>query len=109
MTGRSEAMGKPMLKDLQNDASNIVVIHALTNADSKTRNDLMYAIKRSAYGLADIEGLLGIFDDLGSVEYAVKLARKHGSLARSRLRYLPAGEPKEILGRITSWLESRRR
>jgi geranylgeranyl diphosphate synthase type I len=109
MTGSTSVMGKPMLKDLQNNASNIVVIHALSVADAKTRNLLRSTMKRSAYGLADVEELLGIFDDLGSVEYAAELGRKHAALARARLRALPQGHPKETLKSISQWLEARRR
>jgi geranylgeranyl pyrophosphate synthase len=109
ITGRADEMGKPMLKDIQNGASNLVVIHALTHADPKTGGTLRAAIARSAYGLVDIDELLGIFDDLGSVEYASGIAKKHAALARARLRHLPDGRPKETLEKITSWLETRRR
>jgi geranylgeranyl diphosphate synthase, type I len=109
MTGSTEEMGKPMLKDLQNNASNIVMIHALANADARTGGILRSAIARNAYGLGDVVELLGIFDDLGSVEYAAELSKKHAALARSRLRSLPKGEPRRILETITDWLEARRR
>ncbi len=109
LTGSSDEMGKPMLKDLQNNASNIVVIHALANADAKTNSTLRSAMARSAYGLGDLVELLGIFDDLGSVQYAVELSKKHATLARSKLRGLPAGGPKRTLEMITEWLEGRRR
>jgi geranylgeranyl diphosphate synthase, type I len=109
MTGSSEEMGKPMLKDLQNNASNIVVIHALLNADARTGGILRSAMARNAYGLGDVVELLGIFDDLGSVKYAAELSKKHAALARSKLRSLPKGEPRRILETITDWLEARRR
>jgi geranylgeranyl pyrophosphate synthase len=109
MTGRAEEMGKPMLKDLQNNASNIVVMHALSKADPKTRNVLRATMKRSAYGLVDVVELLGIFDDLGSVEYAAKLGNRHAELARAKLRRLPRGQARSTLERITVWLEARRR
>ena len=108
LTGRSDVMGKPMLKDLQNNASNVVVIHALTHADPRTNNTLRSAMARSAYGLSDIEELLGIFDDLGSVEYAAVLSKKHAALARAKLRALPKGQPRRTLEMITEWLEARR-
>lgn len=108
MTGSSKEMGKPMLKDLQNNASNIVVIHALSHADVKTKGVLRSAMKRSAYGLTDVVELLGIFDDLGSVEFAEGLGRRHAALARQSLKRLPEGEPKQTLEQITKWLESRR-
>ncbi len=109
MTGTSEEMGKPMLKDLQNNATNIVMVHALAHADPKTRNQIRSMMKRSMYGFIDVVELLAIFDDLGSVEYAAQLCRKHAGLARARLRYLPEGKAKETLERVTLWLEARRR
>ncbi len=108
LTGSSDEMGKPMLKDLQNNASNIVVLHALANASPRTKNVLRSAMVKSAYGLSDVEELLGIFDDLGSVEYAAKLSKKHAALARSRLRTLPKGRSRRTLEMITEWLEARR-
>ena len=108
MTGSSDVMGKPMLKDLQNNASNIVVIHALTTADARTSNSLRSLMARSAYGLSDIEELLGIFDDLGSVEYAAGLSKKHAAMARMKLRALPKGQPRRTLELVTEWLEARR-
>ena len=108
MTGSVKEMGKPMMKDLQNNASNVVIIHAMAHADQKTRGVLRSAMKKNVYGLADIDEILSIFDDLGSVEYATKLGKKHAAMARARLKRLPEGKPKETLEQITYWLEARR-
>ncbi len=109
LTGSSDEMGKPMLKDLQNNASNIVVIHALAHADSKTGSALRSTMARSAFGVIDVVELLGIFDELGSVQYATELSRKHAEIARSKLSNLPEGASKIILENITRWLEGRRK
>ena len=109
LTGSSDVMGKPMLKDLQNNASNIVVIHALAHADSQTGSSLRSTMARSVFGLGDVTDLLAIFDDLGSVQYASELSHRHAALARSRLRSLPRGEARRTLESITEWLEARRR
>lgn len=108
LTGNTEEMGKPMMKDLQNNATNIVVIHALTHADPRTGSVLRSAMARSAYGLSDVVEILGIFDDLGSVQYAAELSRKHAALARSKLRGLPEGHARSALEAVTEWLEGRR-
>ena len=109
LTGSSQEMGKPMLQDLHNNASNIVVIHALVHADAKTGGTLRSVMTRSAFGLGNVADLLGIFDDLGSVEFAAQLAKKHAAIARLKLRSLPKGEPRNVLMAITEWLEARRR
>jgi len=109
LTGSSEEMGKPMLQDLHNNASNIVVIHALSHADAKTGGVLRSVMARSAFGLGNVADLLGIIDDLGSVEFAAQLAQKHAAIARSKLKCLPKGEARSVLMAITEWLEARRR
>ncbi len=109
LTGSSDVMGKPMLKDLQNNASNIVVIHALAHADARTGSLLRSTMARSAYGVVDVVELLGVFDELGSVQYATELSRKHADIARSKLKGLPRGQPKRILENVTRWLEARRK
>ena len=109
LTGSSEEMGKPMLQDLHNNASNVVVIHALAHANAKTGGMLRSVMTRSAFGLGNVADLLGIFDDLGSVEFAAQLAKKHATIARSKLRSLPDGEPRDDLMAITDSLEARRR
>ena len=109
LTGSSEEMGKPMLQDLHNNASNIVVIHALANADAKTGAILRSVMARSAFGLGNVADLLGIFDDLGSVEFATQLSKKHATIARAKLRSLPKSEARSVLIGITEWLEARRR
>ena len=84
-----------------------VIFHALAHADTKVNGVLRATMARSAYGLVDVEELLGIFDDLGSVKYAADMSEKHAALARARLRPLPGGEPMETLVRVTEWLEAR--
>lgn len=108
MTGTTSEMGKPMLKDLQNNAANIVLVHALQHADPARKSRLRGIMKKNSYGYADLDELLGLFDDLGSVEYASRLGRTHAEKARARLRVLPESEARSSLEKLTLWLGSRR-
>jgi len=109
ITGTTQEIGKPMLMDMQNNAGNIVLIHALANADPRKRNEIRGLMARSEYGLADALEVQGILDDLGSVEFASKSCLKHASIARERLKSLPDTRAKQILEELTRWLEGRRR
>ncbi|MGP8057581.1 MAG: polyprenyl synthetase family protein [Nitrososphaerales archaeon] len=109
ITGTTEKMGKPMLMDMQNNAGNIVLIHAMTSADPQKRNEIRGLMARSEYGLADALEVQGILDDLGSVEFASESCLKHASIARERLKSLPDTRAKQILEELTRWLEGRRR
>jgi len=109
MTGKAEFMGKPMLKDMQNNAANIVLIHALLHANTQRKNLIRKLVARSEYGLADPVEVQDILDDLGSVEYASRFCIKHASMARARLSSLPETRAKHSLEELTYWLEGRRK
>jgi len=109
ITGTTEKMGKPMLMDMQNNAGNIVLIHALGTADPQKRNEIRGLMARSEYGLADALEVQGILDDLGSVEFASKSCLEHASIARELLMSLPDTRARHILEELTLWLEGRRR
>jgi geranylgeranyl diphosphate synthase type I len=109
ITGTAEETGKPMLMDMQNNAGNIVLIHAMARADPQRRNEIRGLMARSEYGLADALEVQGILDDLGSVEFASESCLKHASVARQCLKSLPDTKARQTLEELTHWLEGRRR
>jgi len=109
ITGTAEEIGKPMLMDLQNNAGNIVLIHAITHADPKKRSEIRGLMARSKYGQTDALEVQGILDDLGSVEFASNSCLEHASIAQGYLKSLPDSKAKQILVELTRWLEGRRR
>lgn len=109
ITGTTEEIGKPMMMDLQNNAGNIVLIHAMAHADPRKKNEIRRHMARSEYGLTDALEVQGILDDLGSVEFASESCLKHATIARERLKSLPKTRAKVILEELTEWLEGRRR
>ncbi len=108
LTGSAEVMGKPLLQDVQNNASNIVIVHALENSEPRRRTAIRSLIKRSSFGFADPAEVLGLLSDSGSLKAAEALCSKHAAVASSRLRYLPKGKARDILGELTHWLERRK-
>jgi geranylgeranyl diphosphate synthase type I len=109
LTGTTAELGKPMMKDLQNDVMNLVMVHALSTAGAQRKNSIRAMIKRTSYGMVDVVELLGALDDLGSVEFAAGLGRKHAGLARERLKKLPEGNARHLLEDMTGWVEVRRK
>jgi len=109
LTGTSEELGKPMMKDMQNDVMNLVLVHALSRADTNRNSQIRSMLKRTSYGMVDVVELLGTLDDLGSVEYAEKLGQKHAAKAREKLKQLPECHARKVLEDITGWVEVRRR
>ena len=109
ITGSEEEMGKPMLKDMQNNAANIVLVHALSHANPQQKAVIRGMIARNEYGLADVVMVKKILEELGSVDYASGFCVKHAAIARARLKSLPKSGARRALEELTLWLEGRRR
>lgn len=108
MTGSAEVMGKPLLKDMQNNAANIVLVHALSHANAQQKIAIRGMMARNEYGLADAVAVKKILDDLGSLDYASGYCVKHAAIARARLKSLPRSSARHTLEELTLWLEGRR-
>lgn len=108
IVGESTSTGKPALKDLQNDANNIVIMHALANAPPHKRNLINSMMWKESYGIADLASLREVFDEVGSLGYAQELSARHASLARARLGKLKENGATQRLKELTQVLEVRR-
>lgn len=98
--GNIATTGKMPFKDLENNSSNIVIIHALTASDPLKRNIVRSMLwKRSIPG--DAESIVKILNDLGSIEYALSLASKFNERARKCLKGLPSSQAKLALERLS--------
>jgi geranylgeranyl diphosphate synthase type I len=105
--GSKDTIGKPVFKDLQNNACNIVLVHALSQADTYQKNTILSLLYRKYYARRDIERLLDTLDALGSARHASELAEKQLAAGRDQLKVLPRSEAKEKLIKLTYSLGSR--
>lgn len=99
--GSKEAIGKPVFKDLQNNACNIVLVHALSTADTYQKNIILSLLYRKWFARRDIERLQNTLEDLGSARHASELAEKQLEASRDLLKVLPRSEAKEKLVKLT--------
>jgi geranylgeranyl pyrophosphate synthase len=109
ITGTSSETGKPVFKDLQNDATNIVLSHALENADHYKRTIIRSMIWKKSYGMADVQSLQNILEETGSIKYSRGLSARHATSARERLARLPSSAAKRSLMQLTEVLEHRQK
>ncbi len=108
VTGDSAVIGKPVLKDLQNSGTNIVIIHALANGNPRQRSAITSLMYRKSYGIESLRELKRTLSDLGSVEYASKLAGEHSMVARRHLHRFPRSDAREKLEELIEMVEDRR-
>lgn len=108
ITGNSSQLGKPVMKDLQNNASNIVLINAIQKADAYKQNLIHSMLYKQWFALSDMRELQRLLEELKSIEYASKLAEKYTSLSRDCLKALRASATRDKLESLTFSLEMRR-
>ncbi|MDG6904430.1 MAG: polyprenyl synthetase family protein [Nitrososphaerota archaeon] len=108
ISGDPSKLGKPVMKDLQNNACNIVLINAIEKADVYQQNLLSSLIYKKWFTAVDMKGLMNLLGELRSVEYASKLAERYTSMSRDCLKVLRGSPAKDRLVSLTYALETRK-
>jgi geranylgeranyl pyrophosphate synthase len=108
ISGDSSQLGKPVMKDLQNNACNIVLINAMERADTYKQNLINSMLYKKWFALSDVKELLNLLGELKSIEYASRLAEKYTSMSRECLKALRGSATKDRLISFTYALETRK-
>jgi geranylgeranyl pyrophosphate synthase len=108
ITGDASQLGKPVLKDLQNNVCNIVLINALETGDAYRKNQLSSMIYKKWFAISDVRSLQSLLKELKSIDYSSKLAEKYTAASRDCLNQLGDSNVKEKLVALTHALETRR-
>jgi geranylgeranyl pyrophosphate synthase len=108
IAGDPTQLGKPVMKDLQNNACNIVLIHAMERADIYKQNMLSSMLYKKWFAASDLKELVNLLGELRSLEYASKLAEKYTSMSRECLKVLRGSATKDKLVSLTYALETRK-
>ncbi len=108
ITGDQSQLGKPVMKDLQNNVCNIVLINALESGDAYRRNQINSMLYKKWFAMSDMRSLQSLLRELKSIEYASKLAEKYTSLSRECLSSLRDSPVKDKLVGLTYALEARK-
>lgn len=105
--GDPRSIGKPVFKDLQNNACNIILVHALQKADTYQKNALLSLVYRKWFAPQDTERLRRTIESLGSAKYAEEAAERQLEACRNFLRALPSSRAREKLQTLTYLIGSR--
>ena len=93
--GDAEAMGKNVGDDLAEGKATLPLIHAMLHASEDDAKLIRKAIRKG--GLDDIEQILKIVQDCGSLEYTKDKAREHVALAQQCLTDLVDSDAQQAL------------
>jgi geranylgeranyl pyrophosphate synthase len=98
--GNIATTGKMPFKDLENNSSNIVIIHALTSTDPLKRSTIRSMLWKKSIP-PDVGAIMNMLNDLGSIEYALSLASKYNEKARKSVRRLSESSAKDALEKLS--------
>jgi geranylgeranyl diphosphate synthase type I len=108
ITGKSSELGKPIMKDLQNNSTNIVLANAMERANAYQLNTLHSMLYKKWFALSDTKDLMCLLDELKSIDYASKLAERYTIKSRDCLKVVRSSPTKDKLVSLTYALETRR-
>ena len=108
MTGNAETTGKPLFKDVQNNAGNVLLIHALSKADAFQRSAINSLLFKKWFTSLEVERLLSILKELGSFDFATALLSTHTGHCKSLLESLPPSHARNALEELTRTMNIRK-
>ncbi len=108
VSGNQAQLGKPVLKDLQNNVCNIVLINALERGDAYHKSQINSMLYKKWFAMPDVQSLQSLLNELKAVEYASSLAERYTSLSRECLASLRESPVKDKLLGLTYALETRK-
>src|SRR2546428_11360538 len=105
--GDTRTTGKPALKDVQNNPSNIVLTHALSKADPMQRNVISTLLFKKRFSAPEAARLRKTLRELGSFEYTSALLSGQVAGSRDILQQITESEAGQTLLDLTHSLEER--
>jgi geranylgeranyl pyrophosphate synthase len=107
IVGTEQATGKPLLKDVQNNASNMVLVHALANASTYQKQEINSMLYKKWFTNTEVQSLTRTLEELGSVEHSDAVGRKYAAKAKRCLALFPESGARKKLEQLTEGLGSR--
>jgi len=108
MTGETASTGKPLFKDIENNAGNIVLLHALSKGDAIQKNAINSLLFKKWFTSLEAEKVVSLLKELGSFDYAEALLRTQTGRCRSILGSLPPSHARNALEELLRALEARK-
>jgi len=106
-TASEETLGKPVGSDLREGKKTLIIIHALKNATMGDGEAILKVLGKDDPSPADMEAAIKALNDIGSIEYAKKIAWEHTSNAKAMLDPFPESEAKRNLLEMLEYFTSR--
>jgi len=97
VTADEGTLGKPVGSDLREGKKTLIVVHALEYSTSVDRDTILKVLGKDDSTPIEIEAAIKVLDDLGSIEYAKKIACEYAGNSKAMLELFPESEAKRNL------------
>ncbi len=104
----SDALGKAVGADLREGKLTLPVIHALENADRKTRRKMEKIIKNPDFSITEFKTLIELMKACGGIRYTRRMAEKYIDKAKACLAGFKPSVTKETLCDIADYALARK-
>jgi len=107
IVGSEQATGKPLFKDIQNNSSNMVLVHALANANPYQKQEINSMLYKKWFTSSEVQSLTRTLEELGSIEHSNIVGRRYAAKAKRCLSLFPESGARKRLEQLTEGLGSR--
>jgi len=109
LAGDAKSTGKPVFKDIENNAGNIVIVHALSIATPMQKNTINSLLFKKWFTELESEKLLQTLTELDSFAHAASILNEQTARSRRLMGNLPKCPAREALELLISGIEVRRK
>ena len=106
-TAETDTLGKAVGADLREGKLTLPVIHALSRASGREREQMTAIIQKESFTTQEFKDLVKMIDAGGGIAYAQNVARKHIQSAKTLLEPFPPGPTRKTLFMVADYALSR--
>ena len=103
-----ETFGKPVLNDIRNGKKTLIVVHALDTLKEPEKAALLSVLGKKDATEDELRNARDILENVGSVEYASRVASEFVAKAKDKLGTLKDSEHKDALRAFADFMLSRK-
>jgi len=105
--GDEKILGKPVGSDIRDGKCTLVLLHAAKNCDENQKMVLLKYYGKKDLTASELNEVLSVLREVGSIDYVSSLARKYISLAKNALNTFLDSEDREILIEFADYIIQR--
>jgi geranylgeranyl diphosphate synthase type I len=107
MSSDSDTLGKDIGNDIRNGKKTIIAVHSLTNATGEDKKILTDIFGKASASADDVRKVYGVFEHVGSIDYAKEKAKEYSRHAKESLVDLHDTSAKKILEALADYAMTR--